>query len=91
MNKAELIAAVVAKTALTRKEAETAIAAVTESITEALVKGEKVQIVGFGGFDVRERPAHTARNPRTGEKVTVAPSKAPVFKPGKTLKESLND
>ena len=90
MNKVELTAAVASKTGFTKKNAEAAVAAVTESITEALAKGEKVQIVGFGGFDVRERPARDARNPRTGEKVKVPASKAPVFKAGKGLKDSVN-
>ncbi len=90
MNKAELTAAIVKKTGFTKKDAEKALAAVTEVITEALVEGEKVQIVGFGGFEVRTRDARTARNPRTGEAIQIEASKAPVFKAGKALKDSVN-
>ena len=73
-----------------KKDAEKALGAVTEVVTEALAAGEKVQIVGFGGFEVRNRPARMARNPRTGEQIKIAASKAPVFKAGKALKESVN-
>ena len=90
MNKAELIAAVSAKTNLKKKEAELAIAGLTEVITETLAAGEKVQIVGFGSFEVRERPGRVARNPRTGEQIEIESSKAPVFKAGKALKDSVN-
>lgn len=90
MNKAELTAAIVKKTGFTKKDAEKAIAAVTEVITEALAEGDKVQIVGFGGFEVRNRPARVARNPRTGEQIEIEASKAPVFKAGKALKDSVN-
>ncbi|MBR3873943.1 MAG: HU family DNA-binding protein [Clostridia bacterium] len=90
MNKAELTAALVKKTGLTKKDAEKAIAGLTEVITEALAEGEKVQIVGFGGFEVRNRPARDARNPRTGETIKIEASKAPVFKAGKALKDSVN-
>ena len=89
MNKAELTAAIVKKTGFTKKDAEKAIAAVTV-ITETLAAGEKVQIVGFGGFEVRSRPARVARNPRTGEQISIEASKAPVFKAGKALKDSVN-
>jgi len=89
MNKAELTAAIVKKTGFTKKDAEKALGAVTESITAALA-GEKVQVVGFGSFEVRKRPARVARNPRTGEQIKIAASKAPVFKAGKALKESVN-
>ena len=89
MNKSELIAAIVEK-GVDKKEAAKAITAITEAVTEALAKGEKVQIVGFGSFEVRERPARTARNPRTGEAIEIAASKAPAFKAGKALKESVN-
>ena len=88
MNKAELTAAIVKKTGFTKKDAEKAIAAVTDVIT--LAAGEKVQIVGFGGFEVRSRPARVARNPRTGEQISIEASKAPVFKAGKALKDSVN-
>ena len=90
MNKAELTAAIVKKTGFTKKDAEKALGAVTEVITEALADGEKVQIVGFGGFEVRKRPARMARNPRTGEQIKIAASKAPVFKAGKALKDLIN-
>ena len=89
MNKAELTAAIVKKTGFTKKDAEKALGAVTEVITEALAAGEKVQIVGFGGFEVRNRPARMARNPRTGEQIKIAASKAPVFKAGKALKDKV--
>ena len=90
MNKAELTAALVKKTGFTKKDAEKALGAVTEVITDALAAGEKVQIVGFGNFEVRERPGRVARNPRTGEQIEIESSKAPVFKAGKALKESVN-
>ena len=91
MNKAELTAAVAAKVeGLTKKQAEQAIAALTSVVTETLAKGEKVQIVGFGSFDVHNRPARTARNPRTGEAIEIPATKAPVFKAGKALKDIVN-
>ena len=90
MNKAELTAAVVKKTGFTKKDAEKAIVALTEVVTESLAAGEKVQIVGFGGFEVRERPAHKGHNPMTGEEIEIAASKSPAFKAGKALKEALN-
>ena len=90
MNKAELTAAIVKKTGFTKKDAEKAIVALTEVITETLAAGEKVQIVGFGNFEVRERPGRVARNPRTGEQIEIESSKAPVFKAGKALKDSVN-
>ena len=90
MNKAELTAAIVKKTGFTKKDAEKAIVALTEVITESLAAGEKVQIVGFGGFEVRERPGRVARNPRTGEEITIEASKTASFKVGKALKDSLN-
>ncbi len=87
MNKTELSAALAAKADLTRKQAEAAVNAVVEVIGEALKKGDKVQLVGFGSFEVRNRPARKARNPRTGEEIKIAASKAPVFKAGKALKD----
>ncbi|MBN1777429.1 MAG: HU family DNA-binding protein [Clostridiales bacterium] len=90
MNKAELTAAIVKKTGFTKKDAEKALSAVTDVIAAALAKGDKVQIVGFGSFEVRKRPARIARNPRTGEQIKIAASKAPVFKAGKGLKDSVN-
>ena len=90
MNKTELIAAVAGKCSISKKDAEKAIAALTEVVTETLAAGEKVQIVGFGGFEVRERPAHKGHNPMTGEEIEIAASKSPAFKAGKALKEALN-
>ena len=91
MNKTELIAAITEKTGFTKKDAEKAIAALTEVITETLAAGEKVQIVGFGGFEVRNRPARVARNPQApDQEITIPASQAPVFKAGKSLKEAVN-
>ncbi|MBO7663928.1 MAG: HU family DNA-binding protein [Clostridia bacterium] len=90
MNKGELITALVAKTQLSRKNAEAALNATLDTISDAMVKGEKVQLIGFGTFEAKERPARVARNPRTGEAVKIAASKAPVFKAGKALKDAVN-
>lgn len=87
MNKSNLIAKMAEKSGLNRKQAEAALDAFLGSVTEALKEGDKVQIVGFGTFSVREREEHEARNPATGETITVAASKTPVFKPGKSFKE----
>ena len=89
MNKTELIAAVAGKTNLTKKDTEAVIAATLDAITEALAKGDKVQLAGFGIFEVKTREARTGRNPRTGETIKVAASKAPVFKAGKALKDKV--
>lgn len=86
MNKTELVAAVAAKTELTKKDAEKAVSAVLETVAETLAAGEKVQLVGFGTFGIREREARTAKNPRTGEPVEVAASRVPAFKAGQALK-----
>lgn len=90
MNKTQLTAELAAKTGLAKKDAEKALNAFVEIVNDALVAGEKVQVVGFGSFEVKERPARTARNPRTGEEIEIASSKAPVFKAGKALKENIN-
>lgn len=90
MNKSELCAAIAAKTGLTKKDAEKFTGAFVETVIESMKKGERVQVVGFGTFEVRERPARNARNPRTGETIAIEASNAPVFKAGKTLRESLN-
>ena len=90
MNKVELIAAVAAKAGLSKKDAEKAIAAVVSSVEEALVKGEKVQLIGFGTFEVRERAARVGRNPQTKEEIEIAASKQPVFKAGAALKKAVN-
>ena len=90
MTKSELVANGALKAELSKKNAEAAIDAVINAITEALVNGEKVQLIGFGTFEVRERAAREGRNPKTGEKLTIAASKNPAFKPGKALKEAVN-
>ncbi len=90
MTKAELINAVAEKSELTKKDAEKAINAVVESVTDALASGDKVQIVGFGTFEVRERSAKEAINPRTKEKIQVPAKKAPAFKAGKALKDAVD-
>ena len=88
MNKAELIASIAEKGSLTKKDAETALNAFMRSVEDSLAKGEKVQLVGFGTFEVRDRKAREGRNPRNPEEVIQIPaSKAPVFKAGKALKE----
>ncbi len=90
MNKTELIAAVAEKTNVKKSDAEKAVAAVIDTITEQLQAGEKVQIVGFGTFEVRERAARAGRDPRTKETIEIAASKAPAFKAGKALKDAVN-
>lgn len=89
MNKAELIHAVAVSTELTKKDAEKAVNAALEAITAALAEGEKVQLVGFGSFEVKKRAAHTGRNPRTKEAIEVPASTVPVFKAGKALKDAV--
>ena len=89
MNKTELVAAIAEKTDLTKKDAELALTAVVESITEALVKGDKVQLIGFGSFEVKNRAARVGRNPKTKEAIEIPASKVPVFKPGKALKDKV--
>ena len=86
MNKTELIAAVAEKAEISKKDAEKAVKAFTDAVAEELAKGGKVQLVGFGNFEVSERPAREGRNPRTGETMTIAASKTPKFKPGKALR-----
>ena len=91
MKKTELIAAVAEKTGFTKKDAEGAVNATINVIEEALINGEKVQLIGFGTFEVRERKARTGRNPRKpGETIEIAASKAPVFKAGKAFKVAVN-
>ena len=90
MNKTELVAAVAAKAELSKKDADAAVSAVVDAITEALADGDKVSLVGFGTFAVKERAARTGINPRTGESVAIAASKAPAFKAGKALKDAVN-
>lgn len=90
MNKSELIAAVAEQAALSKKDAEKAVNAVISVVTDALVDGDKVQLVGFGTFEVRAREARTGKNPRTGEAIQIAASKVPAFKAGKALKDAVN-
>ena len=90
MNKAELIDAVAKKTELSKKDAEKAMKAFTDVIAEQLKKGDKVQLVGFGTFEVSERAAREGRNPQTGETMTIAASRSPKFKAGKALKDAIN-
>ncbi|CDE09842.1 histone family protein DNA-binding protein [Clostridium sp. CAG:354] len=90
MNKADLIAAIAAKTGETKKSAEASVNAFVDVITESLVKGDKVQLVGFGSFEVRKRAARKGRNPQTKEEIKIPASKAPVFKAGKALKDLVN-
>lgn len=89
MNKAELIAAIAAKEGMEKKAAEQAINAVVGAISDALGKGEKVQLIGFGTFEVRARAAKTGRNPQTGAAVKIAATKVPAFKAGSALKEKV--
>ena len=89
MNKAELIAAVAEKTGMSKKDTETVIVAALNTITEALAEEEKVQLVGFGSFEVKKREARTGLNPKTLEKIEIPASKAPVFKAGKALKDAV--
>ena len=90
MNKTELVAAIAEKTELSKKDAEKALKAFTDVVAEELKKGEKIQLVGFGTFEVAERPARTGRNPMTGKTIEIAASKSPKFKAGKAVKDSLN-
>ena len=90
MNKTELVAAIAEKTDLTKKDAELALTAVVESITEALEKGDKVQLIGFGSFEVKNRAARTGRNPKTKEAINIPASKVPAFKASKTLKDAVS-
>ena len=90
MNKAELIAKIAEESKLTKKAAEAALDAFTSSVTGALKKGEKVQLVGFGTFEVRHRAARKGRNPQTKAEIKIPASKAPVFKAGKALKDIVN-
>ena len=90
MKKVDLIAAVAEKIDMTKKDTEKLVNAVLSSVTEALVNGEKVQLVGFGTFEVRERAARRGRNPQTKEEIAIPASKAPVFKAGKALKDAVH-
>ena len=90
MNKTELIAAVAEKAELSRKDAEAAVSAVIDAITAALKDGDKVQLVGFGSFEVKKRAARVGRNPKTKETIQIPASKTPVFKAGKALKDAVS-
>lgn len=90
MNKSDLIAAVAAKTGDTKKNAEASINALIDVIAESLKDGEKIQVVGFGSFEVREKAERKGRNPQTGKEMKIAAKKAPVFKAGKALKDAVN-
>lgn len=89
MNKTELIAEAANKAGLSRKDAEKALGAVVETITEAVVKGDKVQLVGFGSFETKQREARTGRNPKTKETIEIPATRVPVFKAGKALKDAV--
>ena len=90
MNKTQLVDVVALKTGLKKKEAEAAVNAMTDAIAEAMKAGDKVQLIGFGTFEVKERGAREGRNPRTGETIKIAASKHPSFTAGKALKDSVN-
>lgn len=91
MNKTDLINAVAESADLSKKDAENAVKAVLQNIEDTLAKGEKVQLIGFGNFEVRERSARKGRNPQTGEEMEIPATKQPAFKPGKALKDSVNN
>ena len=90
MNRVELVAAMADKAGLAKKDAEKALKAFTDVVAEELKKGDKIQLVGFGTFEVSERAAREGRNPRSGETMTIAACKAPKFKAGKALKDAIN-
>ncbi|MBQ4870276.1 HU family DNA-binding protein [Priestia megaterium] len=89
MNKTELVDAVATKSELTKQDSKKAVDALFETISNTLAQEEKIQLVGFGTFEIRERAERTGRNPQTGEEMTISASKAPAFKPGKELKEAV--
>lgn len=91
MNKSDLVAVVAEKMGATKRDAEVSLNAVVEAITDSLVKGEKIQLVGFGSFEVRKRAARKGRNPQTKEEIRIPASKAPVFKAGKVFKDAVNN
>lgn len=89
MNKQDLITAVAERSGLTKKDAEKAVNATVESIEDALSRGDKVSLVGFGTFEVRDRAARVGRNPQTGEEIRIAAARVPTFKAGKSLKDNI--
>ena len=91
MNKTELVAAIADKTELSKKDSEKALKAFIDVVGEELKKGEKIQLVGFGTFEVTERAARTGKNPRTGEAIQIAASKVPAFKAGRALKDAVSE
>lgn len=90
MNKTELVAAIAEKAELSKKDSEKVLKAFTDVIAEELTKGEKIQLVGFGSFEVTERAERKGKNPQTGKEITIPASKAPKFKAGKALKDIVN-
>ena len=90
MNKTELVAAIAEQAEISKKDAEKALKAFTDVVAEELVKGEKIQLVGFGTFEVSERKEREGRNPKSGEKMTISASRTPKFKAGKALKDQVN-
>ncbi|HHV17993.1 MAG TPA: HU family DNA-binding protein [Thermoanaerobacterales bacterium] len=90
MNKADLISVMAGKSGMTKKDSEKALNAFIEAVEEALVQRDKVQLVGFGTFEVRERSARKGRNPQTGEEIDIPAASVPAFKAGKALKDSIN-
>lgn len=90
MNKSELVDAAAESSGMTKSDMQLALDTLLETITDQVKQGEKVSITGFGNFELRERGARTGRNPQTGEKMEMAPSKAPAFKPGKAFKEAVS-
>jgi len=90
MNKSELVSAIAARTELSKKDAEKALKAFIDVVTEELAEGGKIQLVGFGTYEVSERAARTGRNPQTGDEMNIPASKAPRFKAGKALKDAVN-
>ena len=91
MNKQELLSAMAEKSGLTKKDSEAALAAFIETVQDTLKKGEKVQLIGFGSFEVRDRAARTGKNPLTGEEMNIPASKVPAFKAGRALKDLVNN
>ena len=91
MNKAELVAAMAEQAGLSKKDAEAALKAFTDVVSDELKNGGKVQLVGFGTFEVTERAARTGKNPRTGEAIQIAASKVPAFKAGRALKDAVSE
>lgn len=90
MNKGDLVNAMAEKTGLSKKDTETSLNAFIDVVSDALAKKDKIQLVGFGTFETRERAARTGRNPQTGEELKISASTVPAFKPGKALKEKVN-